>query len=402
MITDSMVNGKINEAWQLLWEKFFSEKTSMIYDYLPDQGKDRFRFLPTPAEIKKRAPNPCGWGTGMEDSMINGGAVMSMLCDMYECTLNEELKRYASMIFKGMVSCAEVHGVKGFIARSICIADGKSVYPESSRDQYTHYVHGIWKFYNSPLSNDLQREKIKEIADNICLYSEKYVTRENDYYFNNLDGKHGVVSKMWQVEPHEVARLPMIYAAGWQITGKAHWHDMYRKYALKAAHESLGLKGMSYLAYALLQMQASLELLYEVEKDDSSLRNIYLKAMKKAAYYADHKAWLAQISDRDTGKVPEISMFCGDWRNRKRRDVAGYSVPYWEKKFLTAFMIVRESGEAPLLQLMCPGFEFASVQSVFLKNSICRIDYAKHGCYGFIYSLCAYWRAVKLGIIKEG
>jgi len=298
------------------------------------------------------------------------------------------------------VSCAEVHGVKGFIARSICLADGKSVYPESSRDQYTHYVHGMWKFYNSPLSDAAQRNKMREIVNNVCVYAKKYVTKENDYYFNSIDGKHGIVSKMWEVEPHESARLPMIYAAGWQITGKSCWHDMYKKYALKAAQASLELAKTSYLAYALLQMQVLLELLYEVEQEDSSLRDIYLSAMKKAAYYVDHKAWLAQIPDTDSGKYPDFSLFCEDWRKRKRRDMTGYIVPCWGKEFLKSFFMVRESGEAPLVQLLCPGFEFNPIQLEFLKNSICRIDYAKHRTYGFIYPLCAYWSAVKRGIIK--
>lgn len=373
----------------------------MIYDGLSSHGKDRFRYLPTPSEIKKREPNPCGWGTGMEDSMINAGAVMAMLCEMFECTMNDDLKEYAGMIFKGMVSCAEVHGVKGFIARSICINDGKSVYPESSRDQYTHYVHGMWKFYNSPLSNDAQRGKMIEIIDNLCLYAEKYVTKENDYCFYNIDGKRGVVSKMWAVEPHEAARLPMIYAAGWQITGKQHWHDMYRKYALKAAQESLALKDMSYLAYALLQMQVSLELLYEVEQKDSTLCDIYLSAMKKAAYYVDHRCWQAQILDEDSGVNSDFSILKGDWRKSKRRTVASYSIPVWKNEFLKTFMMVRESGEGPMVQLICPGFEFTSLQLAFLKKAICRVDYSKHGAYGFIYPMAAYWRAVKLGLIKN-
>jgi len=133
-----LISEKIEEAWRVSWKMFFREETFLFYNYLTiyDPAKC-LNHLPTQAEVVACMPNPCGWGTGMEDSMINAGTIISMICDRFEVTKDEAMRQYATDVFKGMVSCAEVHGVKGFIARSVCLFDGKSVYADSSRD------HGV-------------------------------------------------------------------------------------------------------------------------------------------------------------------------------------------------------------------------------------------------------------------
>ena len=58
------------------------------------------------------------------------------------------------------------------------------------------------------------------------------VTPENDYDSLRADGTRDTrgISRMWNVKGHEAARLPMIYAAAWDATGKQEYFDLYRKY----------------------------------------------------------------------------------------------------------------------------------------------------------------------------
>jgi hypothetical protein len=67
--------------------------------------------------------------------------MLSLIVDRYAVTNDETLRDRAASVFQGIQRCATVHGVPGFLARGICPEDGKSIYPNSSRDQYTHAVH---------------------------------------------------------------------------------------------------------------------------------------------------------------------------------------------------------------------------------------------------------------------
>ena len=65
----------------------------------------------------------------------------------------------------------------------------------------------------------------------------KNVTPENDWNFLQADGSPDPrgICKMWgEVYPHEAARLPMIYAAAWEVTGDGKWKELYERYIDKA------------------------------------------------------------------------------------------------------------------------------------------------------------------------
>jgi len=395
-VTEGTVAAQIDTIRQMLWRRFFRAETSLFYDYLTayddEHGQDH---LPTPQEVQDRIPNPCGWGTGMEDSTINAGVMLVALCDQYEVTGDDGLAEQAARVFAGMVACAEVHGVRGFVVRSICAADGRSVYPNSSRDQYTHYVHGLWRFFGSPLSNEDQRGKIQEIMTWICEFMERVVVPENDYNLPLLDGSWpSAVCKMWEADPHEAARLPMFYAAAWQVTGEAHWEEMYRRYAWPAARQSLTVadSGVS-VGYAFYQMQCSLELLFEMEEEDE-LRAAYREAMEICAGSVARNALQAHA---DAGEC-DLTLLPADWRQCPLRSgLNEYQVPQWGD-FRKAFMAVRESGEAALVMLMCPGFEFSGDHRERLTEAIERPDFERHAGYGMLKLLAAYWRGRRDGV----
>ena len=100
------------------------------------------------------------------------------------------------------------------------------------------------------------------------------VTPENDYNALMADGQKDPkgILKMWEVRPHEAARLPMIYLAAAEMTGKAKYRAAYEKYIDAALAESLKLGSLSEAelqatmpGYAFLQMACSLDLLYGLE-----------------------------------------------------------------------------------------------------------------------------------------
>ena len=395
-MTAKTIETQIETARDILWRRFYRAGTSLFYDYLTAYDDDHCQdHLPTAREVREQVPNACGWGTGMEDSMISAGVMLVALCDQYEATGAAALAQDASRVFAGMVACAQVHGVRGFVVRSICLEDGRSVYTNTSRDQYTHYVHGMWRFYNSPLSTPDQRSKIQEIISWICQFMEREVVPEHGYDLPLLDGyRPSAVSRMWEVAPHEAARLPMFYAAGWRLTDDAHWEDLYRQYAWPAAQQTLqvGDSGVS-LGYAFYQMQCSLELLYEVEEDEE-LRAAYRQGMEIGARCMARKALRAAVD----GEACDLSLLCQDWRQRPlQRGSNDYRCPAWGD-FLKTFLAVRESGEAPLVMLMCPDFDFTATHQDRLARSILRPDFERHAGYGTLKLLAAYWRGRRQGL----
>ncbi len=357
-----------------LWELYYLPETGLLYDYRTSWDfEHRFDHLPSVREIAECKPNPCGWGSGMEDSMINAGVTMDALTEACLLTSDPELVRRAADIFKGMVNCAEVHGVRGFVARSISPRDGRSVFPESSRDQYTNYVHGLWKFYHSSLSDRVQKAKIREIMGNICARLEAVITPENDYTIPRIDGMkiHSTVCKMWNVEPHEAARLPMIYAAGWDITGDSHWFNLYRRYAEDALDQSQNLRTMNYVAYALYQMQCSLDVIYHLEPD-AALREKCKKAMHLAAEYCEFNGWNVLFGEFlcDYHALPP------DWHTVTdfHGPPCGHRIPKFPYAYGDFSRRIRESWEAPLVQLMAPERNISTRQVRLLKRMLAKVE----------------------------
>ena len=75
----------IKRTWSLFVKKLFCEKTNLFYDYCVGNADDcAVWHLPSPEAIKLQVPNPNGWGTGMEDSVLTAGSVIDALISMYK------------------------------------------------------------------------------------------------------------------------------------------------------------------------------------------------------------------------------------------------------------------------------------------------------------------------------
>lgn len=168
-------------------------------------------FCPAPEQIRADYPNACGWGTGMEDSVLSGGSAADALIALYRATGNKAIKPMLDELFRGLFACAEADGDSGFVARSLSPEDGKSFYCNSSRDQYTHYVYAAVRFYDSELSDEMQKETVRRTLVNLAKKCLREVTPENGYMLLRADGKESLVNTMWgNLGPHEFLRLPMV------------------------------------------------------------------------------------------------------------------------------------------------------------------------------------------------
>ncbi len=383
----------MDRAWEVVWGRFYLPKVQTFGDYLSsyEQGREQ-AHLPTAAEVRRQFPNPCGYSTGMEDGAILGGAMLSVLCDRFAVTQDESLREKAADVFMGLRRCATVHGVKGFVARNVCPEDGTSTYINSSRDQVTHFVHGLWQYYHSPLPDEPVKQQIRLLLSEVAERMIAFVTPENDFDFCRADGTRCPlgICRMWNVQPHEAARLPMIYAAAWDVTRNERYREQWRKFAADAITQSAN-PGEGKPAYALLQMQCSLELLHALEPDAALKEQIHTHMLHVRDLAAKRfTRVLAQIA---TKRPEEMRMLGPDWRTVPEwKNQKGYPNPQWGP-FREIWHLTREAGESALILLMVDGVTLSSEQQTALQKLTDTFDYLHNASCGLVYHLAAHWKA---------
>ena len=220
----------------------------------------------------------------------------------------------------------------------------------------------------------------------------EFVTPANDYDFCRADGQRCPlgICRMWNVQAHEAARLPMIYAAAWDTTRDERCRQQWRKYVADAVAQSAS-PGTNKPAYALLQMQCSLELLYLLEPEQD-LKNAISTTMKQVSALADQRlnATLKAI----TKKSPEDMRMLGpDWRQVKEwKDQKVYLNPQWGP-YREIWHLTREAGESALIPFMVENPAISAEQKQQLQKVISQTDYLHNSSCGIIYHLAAYWKA---------
>jgi hypothetical protein len=197
----------------------------------------------------------------------------------------------------------------------------------------------------------------------------------------------------------------MLYLIGWDLTGDEHWRAQYRRYAWRAARESLLSPIWFRVAYAYQQAVFSLEPLVALEREDLNLQAAWLRAMTFYAGRMEGFAW--QGLHRYT--PPPRASVEPDWRKWTMRELQdGYRVPVFPNRLAWDYdtdraagegETVREPGEALLAQLMVPGRPFSADQRDLLVHLVLNTDYAASFTYSLFYPIAAYWRAVKLGVL---
>lgn len=379
----------IDRAWEVSWKRFYHPKTKLFYDYLSSYTPGReLAHVPTADEVRRQYPNPYGYGTGMEDCMISAGVMLSMIVDRYAVTKEEMLRPRALDVFQGIQLCATVHGSPGFLARGVCPEDGKSSYINSSRDQYTHAVHGLWVYFHSPLCAPETKKAIAVILSAIADRMTRNVIPENDYDSLRADGTRDTrgISRMWNVKGHEAARLPMIYAAAWDATGKPEYRTLYRKYIEPAVKQSFMVEDAQ-ATYALLQMQGSMELLDSLEKNPELKRQ-----MREIMQMISQRCEARAVNAGRLAPSLDLTMTPTDWRTGEGLSMKGAYRKVWYN--------IRESGEAALAQLMGDHPTFSAEQQELLARAATRLDYDKVSSGGIFYLQAAYWKARRRGLFN--
>ncbi len=309
---------------------------------------------------------PGGWGpAGVGDAPLICGTALSGLVDKWAITKSSAVKDEAAKVAVGVLNLAVLHGYKGFVCRGFC-SDDKTTVSLSSRDQYTHWIHGLWRYTTAEGLPDPKivadyRLRVAEVA----AFMEARVTEASGWNFGLADSTekdYRGICTMWgpEVWPHEAARLPMIYCAAYQATGDVHWRDLYEKYIDEALEITLKITGMNanqiagrMPCYSLYQANTSFEPILAHERNPARVAKIHA-AMDAFARHARRRAQHANP------KKPPYGM-CWD-------------------------------GELALTQLMAPTVPAPAELESFVDQMIRRGNLARSGVCRAAHVMAAYWR----------
>lgn len=146
-------------AHAVLWEKFIGPE-GLIHDYVGE--------LPTPEDCESGRPNAIGWWSPIENGPMFTGSYLAAFCERVRREGRPEDREKIRRLVRGLLLCASVSEVKGFIGRGVG-TDGKCHYPLGSQDQTHPWFYGLHAYAMSGIPSAQERrevvEKMREVGE---------------------------------------------------------------------------------------------------------------------------------------------------------------------------------------------------------------------------------------------
>ena len=161
------VEQAIEQANKELWEKFI-DKYGIINDFVGE--------TPTPEDCELGKPNAIGWWSPIENGPFFTGLYLMAACERAKRSGDEIDKEKAQRLADGLLKCASVSDVPGFVTRGIG-TDGKCHYPLGSVDQTIPWYIGLYSYLMSdiptPQHRKLVMDKLQEVTSALKLLDWK-------------------------------------------------------------------------------------------------------------------------------------------------------------------------------------------------------------------------------------
>lgn len=293
------------------FERAVHPETKLIYSRVDLNDPDLWR------KVRFVSPDAVRGKTNNDSEVPNlsncagaGGIFLGQLADIFSATRDEDCRRQAHVVFSGLKGLAEASERPGFIARGLLPGDPtRAHFQNSSVDQYTFYVYGLYKYFHSPLAGPEEKAAMRRIMHDICTMIER------DGSILGTNGAPAWVSDIEAIRSDRSSRLLEMYLVGHAVTGNPHWRHVYLSKLREANYGRLRsvldpmqlrftyvprdlARGSEYADIATIwQTQYSLVPLFELEMEPP-LRAAWLEAMRTAA----------RIAQRYGGGGPELQI----------------------------------------------------------------------------------------------
>ncbi|MHB8901559.1 MAG: hypothetical protein ACYC6Y_22635, partial [Thermoguttaceae bacterium] len=148
----------VEQAHGELWRRMV-DQYGIVRDYVGE--------TPTPEDCSLGRPNAIGWWSPIENGPMFTGLYLPAACERARRSGDPADKAKARRLAKGLLKCASVSDVVGFIARGVG-TDGKCHYPLGSDDQTHPWFYGLHAYFRSDIPTKEERivvaEKMAEVA----------------------------------------------------------------------------------------------------------------------------------------------------------------------------------------------------------------------------------------------
>ena len=295
-----------------IWKDFVCEY-GFVLDYKGD--------FPSPQDCLDGRPNYLNWWGPTENAAKFTGLYLASVCQRHMLIPNESDAEKARRLAKGLMLCASVSDVKGFISRGVS-SDGRTHYPIGSEDQTLPWIYGMYMYLKSDIPNAAEKGEVKAKIIEVCSALD-----ENGWKCP-CDGKFkgqysgGFSGFRFFNAPCMLFGLRVM----WDLTQSDHWRQKYYS-ALRQADPNTGKSRMEICAngykfdadwlydidknflWIYVKCQAVLRILYDMEVDPQ-VRAAYFAGLCSNAKSALKSAGDYKLYD-NSANYPFTS---ADWR----------------------------------------------------------------------------------------
>jgi hypothetical protein len=205
----------VEQAHRELWSRFV-DPHGVIRDFVGE--------IPTPEDCAMGKPNAIGWWSPIENGPMFTGLYLPAACERARRSGNPTDRANAQRLAQGLLKCASVSDVPGFIARGMG-TDGKCHYPLGSDDQTHPWFYGLHAYAMSGIPTAGERkqiaDKMNEVAD--VLESTSWKCPCDGAFKGQFRG--GFQGHLFR----DAARYLYMLRAMYDVTGDRVWLDRYRK-----------------------------------------------------------------------------------------------------------------------------------------------------------------------------
>ncbi len=172
--------------------------------------------------------NPMGYGSGIEDTAYHNGLLLYALCDAEEATGDPLFAEIARRAFQGLQRIGSTSPNAGFVVRGPHPLDNQSYYADSSLDQHSLFVCGLWRYQRSRIASPEEKVAARKMIDQVLRRLEK-----NNWSILRDDN----VTPAWEggslrtMNSKFSLLLLVLVGAAKDVTGDAHWGEVYDKFS---------------------------------------------------------------------------------------------------------------------------------------------------------------------------
>lgn len=397
----------IAQAHAELWRRFVDEY-GILVDFCDLEGKVN---LPTPEECRAGKPNALGWFQPIENGAMFNGLYLDAMVNRWRSTKSEEDATKARRLMEGLLLLNSISEVKGFVGRGVS-TDGRSHFPMGSDDQTGPWYIGLWRFYDSGLATDEEKDRIrKHLAETTAAIVSLGWNMPAEAPF----GKRGTFEGF---HFEKAVRKLFVMKLMARVSGETSWEERYRAELDLAGGDPTLTKrqyaggGMKYYyapthAWTSCVAVGALRCLWEME-EEPALKADYAAGLRASAVLAAECLPLAEKFDH-----ANPSVFSQDWR--------AAMLPLWKTQTteqeavdlaiaqLKAFgkisprrhseaNFIREPSAAAWIVSLCPDKEVVKTHLPEIERLLRRYDYADLYYATFFWVESVWWRVRDIGV----